>query len=149
MTTATLDASSLPTSRTRHLTTAARILLGIVFVGAGLGGLLNAPPALTSPPMPAGVVALVDGMVKSGYLLKLLKITETAVGVLLVANRFVPLALTILAPIVVNILAFHVFLMPSGLPVALAVLALELYLAWQYREHFRTVLEARARPTGT
>lgn len=147
MTTTTL-AAPLPTSRARHLTTAARILLGIVFVGAGLAGLLTAPPTLTSPPMPAGLVALLDGMVKSGYLLTLLKLTETAVGVLLLSNRFVPLALTILAPVVVNIVAVHVFLERSGLPVALGVLALELYLAWRYRENFRTVLEARARPAG-
>jgi hypothetical protein len=147
MTTITIGA--LPAARARHLTTAARILLGLVFVGAGLMGLLSAPPTLTSPPMPAGLVALVDGMVKSGYLLKLLKLTETAVGLLLLTNRFVPLALTILAPVVVNIVAVHLFLEPSGLPVALGVLALELYLAWRYRENFRTVLEARARPAGT
>jgi len=60
----------------------------------------------------------------------------------------VPLALTILAPIIVNILALHAFLLPSGLPVALVVLALELYLAWSYRSVFRPMLAARARPDG-
>jgi uncharacterized membrane protein YphA (DoxX/SURF4 family) len=135
-------------ARAPHLTTAARIILGLVFVGSGLGGLLGKPPTLTSPPLPEGLIALFEGMVKSGYLFHLLKLTELSVGVLLVANRFVPLALTILAPVVVNIVAFHLFLMPAGLPVALVVLALNVYLAWAYRDHFRSVLVARASPSS-
>jgi len=132
----------------RHLTTAARIILGLVFVGSGLGGLLGKPPTLTSPPLPEGLIALFEGMIKSGYLFHLIKLTETSVGILLVANRFVPLALTILAPVVVNIVAFHLFLMPSGLPVALVVLALNIYLAWAYRDQFRSVLVMRATPSS-
>lgn len=132
--------------RAHHLVTAARVLLGLLFLGSGLGGLLTSPPPMTAPPMPEGLVALVEGMVKSGYLLKLLKITETGVGLLLLANRFVPLALTILAPVVLNIVAFHVFLMPKGLPIAAAILALHLYLAWSYRSAFAPMLAARNAP---
>ena len=149
MTTLAAPASvSASRPRVRHLTTAARIILGLVFVGSGLGGLLGKPPTLTSPPLPQGLIALFEGMVRSGYLFHLLKLTEVSVGLLLVANRFVPLALTILAPVVVNIVAFHLFLMPSGLPVALVVLALNVYLAWAYREHFRSVLVMRATPSS-
>lgn len=146
MTTIALPSTRSTSRATPHLVTAARILLGLVFLGSGLAGLLLAPPKLTTPPTPEGVIALFEGMVRSGYLLKLLKLTETAVGILLLANRFVPLALAILGPVVLNIVAFHVFLMPSGLPVALAVLALELYLAWSYRERFLPMLAARATP---
>jgi len=70
--------------------------------------------------------------------------TEAVVGGLLLANRLVPLALALLAPVVVNILAFHVFLEPSGLGVALVVCALELDLAWGYRSAYRPMLALRA-----
>lgn len=126
-----------------RLVTACRLLLGLVFLGAGLVGLFTTPPAPTSPPMRPGMVALFNGLVGSGYLLQLLKVTETAVGAALLANRFVPLALTVLAPITVNIVAVHLLLAPEGLPVAAAVLALHLYLAWSYRDVYRPLLAAR------
>jgi hypothetical protein len=140
--------ASAPRSLARHLPTAARLLLGLVFFGSGLAGLLMKPVEPTSPPMPEGLVALMNGFMKSGYLFHLLKATETATGLLLLSNRFVPLALTILAPIIVNIVAVHTLLLLSGLPVALVVLGLELYLAWSYREAYRPLLTARARPAG-
>jgi hypothetical protein len=62
--------------------------------------------------------------------------------VLLLVNRFVPLALTLLAPIVVGIFTFHVFLAPSGLVIAIAVAAAEIYLAWAHRDAFRPMLRA-------
>jgi hypothetical protein len=64
-------------------------------------------------------------------------------GLLLLGGRFVPLALAVLAPIVINIVGFHMILAPSGLPLALAVLAAELYVAWTYRAAFAPMLRAR------
>jgi hypothetical protein len=86
------------------------------------------------------------GLAASGYFFPLLKLTEIAAGLLLLSGRFVPLALTVLAPIIVNIVAFHAFLAPGGIGIALFVLALELYLAWSYRDAFRSVLKSNARP---
>jgi hypothetical protein len=146
MVTETTPTPAAAKSRLRHLPTVARLLLGLTFFGSGLAGLLMAPPAVTSPPMPEGLVALFNGMAKSGYLLQLLKVTETAAGLMLLSNRFVPLALTILAPLVVNIVAVHLVLERSGLPVAAVVLALQLYLAWTYRAVFRPMLAARVQP---
>jgi hypothetical protein len=82
----------------------------------------------------------------TGYLLPLLKATEVAAGAMLLTNRYVPLALTLLAPIIVNIVAFHLFLAPGGLAIALFVLAAEIALAWWYRGAFRAVLAARTAP---
>ena len=59
------------------------------------------------------------------------------------SGRFVTLALAVLAPIVVNIVGFHLFLAPSGIALALAVLAAELYLSWTYRAAFAPMLQAR------
>lgn len=64
-------------------------------------------------------------------------------GVLLLVNRYVPLALTILGPVIVNILSFHVFLEHSGLPLALVVAALWFVLFYYYRRSFAGILERR------
>ncbi len=131
------------TSSISRLPTAARVLLGLVFFVFGLDGFLHFMPQPSTPP-PEGAMALAFAMIKSGYLFPLVKGTEVVVGALLLANRFVPLALAVIAPVVVNIVAFHAFLAPSGLPIALAVLALELFLAWSYRGVYRPMLVPRA-----
>lgn len=127
----------------RHLApTAARLLLGLLFFVFGLNGFLHFLP---QPPMPAGALPFLGGLAGAGYFFPLLKATEITAGVLLLSNRFVPLALTLLAPIVVNIAAFHVFLAPSPLMVAF-LLGAEIYLAWVYRASFRGVLAAHSQP---
>jgi hypothetical protein len=68
------------------------------------------------------------------------------VGALLLLNRFVPLALALIAPVIVNIVAVHAFLAPSGLGMTVVILSLELYLAWAYRSAFRPMLAAHVLP---
>jgi uncharacterized membrane protein YphA (DoxX/SURF4 family) len=125
----------------RHLTTVARILLGLVFFIFGLNGFLHFMPQPKT--MPEGAAAFFGALVNTGYMLPLIMGTQFLVGVLLLSNLFVPLALALIAPVIVNIIAFHAFLAPSGLPVAGVVLALELYLAWAYRMTFRPMLAMR------
>ena len=72
----------------------------------------------------------------SGYFFPLLKATEVIAGLLLLSGQRVPLALTVLAPVVVNISAFHLFLAPEGLGMAAVLVALEIYLAWTQRAAF-------------
>lgn len=132
-------------SFTRHIPTATRVLMGLAFFVFGLDGFLHFFPQ-PSGPMPEGAAALGAAFLKSGYLFPLIKGTELTVGALLFANRFVPLALALLAPVVVNIVAFHAFLAPSGIVMGLIVLALELYLAWIYRSAFRPMLQWRTTP---
>lgn len=134
------------TSFSSHVAPVARISLGTAFVVFGLNGFLNFLPA--PPPAPAALPFL-SGLAAAGYFFPLLKSLEVIAGVLLLTNRFVPLALAVLAPIVVHITAFHVFLDPAGLALALALLALELFLAWSYREAYRPMLAAEVRPTQT
>lgn len=73
----------------------------------------------------------------------LLKGTELVCALLLLSNRFVPLALVVLAPIVVNIVAVHAFLMPEGLVMAIVIAAFHLGLAWTYRAAYAPLLTAR------
>ncbi len=129
----------------RHLPTIARLLLGFIFVLFGLNGLLNFLPAPTAP-MPERAIAFVGALAATGYMFPLIKITEIIAGALLLSNRHSALALTLLAPIIVNIVAFHVLLAPSGAAVAVVVLVLEIYLAWTYRSVFRPVLAAHVKP---
>lgn len=130
-------------SFTRHLPAAARVVMGLAFFVFGLDGFLHFIPQPTGP-MPEGAVALGGAMMNSGYLLQLIKGTELVVGALLLSNRLVPLALALLAPVVVNIVAFHAFLAPDGMAMGLIVLALEVYLAWMYRDAYRPMLAWRA-----
>ena len=136
---------SLAKSISRYFPGVARILLGAVFFVFGVNGFLNFIPQPTTP-LPAGATAFLGALINTGYMLPLISVTQLAVGALLLANRVVPLALTLLAPFIVNSILFHIFLEPSGRPLALVVLGAELYLAWSYREAFRPLLTPRAAP---
>lgn len=119
---------------------AARVTLGLIFFLFGLNYFLEFLPP--PPPPPQEALPFVAGLVAGGYVFPLIKTIEVLAGVALLANRFVPLALTLLAPIVVNIAAFHFLLAPSyAMP--LALIALELYLAWTHRAVFLPMLRAR------
>ena len=122
------------------VTAAARILLGIVFSAFGLNGFLHLFPL---PSMDGKEARFIGGLVASGYFFPLLFVTYTITGAALLSGRFVPLALIVLAPIIVNIVCIHVFLAPSGYPLTLLVVGLALFLAWTYRDAFRPVLRAR------
>lgn len=123
----------------KYLPAATRALLGGMLVVFGLNGFLNFIP-MAAPEGEAG--AFMGGLAAAGYFFPLLKLTEIAVGLALVFRRFVPLALTILAPITVNILAFHLFLTPAGLPMALFLVVANAGLAIHYREAYRGLFVA-------
>lgn len=133
-------------SFTRFFPAIARVLLGLPLLVFGLNAFLNFIPQPTTP-LPEGAAAFAGALMKSGYMMQLIGLTQLIVGVLLLANRFVPLALALLAPFLVNSLAFHAFLEPSGRPMAILFSAVELYLAWKYRAAFRPMLAARVTPT--
>lgn len=125
----------------KKLPTAARLIQGAAFFTFGLNGFLHFLPM---PPAPPAAGTFFGALIATGYLFPLIKSTEVATGLLLLGNRFVPLALTLIAPVLVNILAFHLFLAPAGIALPLVLLATELYLAWTYRASFAPMLRARA-----
>ncbi len=125
-----------------HLPTAARTVLGLVFFVFGLNGFFHFLP---QPPMPAQAMGFVGGLVSAPYFFPVLKGTEVLAGLALLSNRFVPLALTLLAPIIVQIVLFHTFLVPS-VGMSLLLLVTEIYLAWSYRDAFRPMLRSDASP---
>lgn len=116
--------------------TVSRVLLGLVFTAAGLNGyvVLFGWESLL-PTSPAAMEFL-----GSGYLLALVKTVELIGGLLLLANRYVPLGLAMLAPVAVNILAFHLFADPGMLANGVIVAVLGAHLLWAYRDSFKSLL---------
>ena len=109
----------------------ARGLLGLIFVVFGSNMFLHFIPM---PPMTGEAGAFMGALFMSHYLY-VVGAVQVAGGLLLF-TRYVPLALTLLGPVIVNILSFHSFMAPSGLPLASVVAALALFLLWRHREHF-------------
>jgi putative oxidoreductase len=110
----------------------ARVLLGLVFVVFGSNAFLHFIPM---QPMPGQAGAFITAMYETGYLYVVAS-CQVLGGLLLLIGRYVPLGLTLLGPVIVNILAFHIFMEHSGLPIALVVAALALFLLWRYRSNF-------------
>jgi uncharacterized membrane protein YphA (DoxX/SURF4 family) len=133
---------------------AARLLLGFIFVAHGLNGFLNFWPQdfipLSTTQVPERAATFVAALIATGYVFPLVNAIEIVGGALLLSNRFVPIALAVLAPIIVNLLAFYglvVAVAPGGIVLAALTLVLEVYLAWTHREAFRPMLAAHASET--
>jgi putative oxidoreductase len=121
----------------------ARTLLGIIFVVFGLNGFLQFLP---QPEMPQAAIAFFGGLAASGFMLPTLFATQLVGGALLLLGM-VPLGVVILAPVIVHIVEFHVFLAPAGLPLAVVVAALALFLAWTHRPAYRLLFAASLAPS--
>lgn len=110
-----------------------RILLGLIFFVFGLNGL---HPFMPQPQMSPVAGQFFGGMAATRYMIPLIFLTQVTGGILLLAGILVPLALLLLAPVILNIFLFHAFVAPEGLPVAIIVVALEVWLAFSYRDRF-------------
>jgi putative oxidoreductase len=119
------------------LTIVARILLGLIFVVFGSNAFLHFIPMPEIPKSLAG--DYLNVFVASGYVYVIGGL-EVIGGLLLLIGRFVPLGLTILGAIIVNILVFHALMAPEGFPMALIVTVLEVFLIWRYRDAFAGLL---------
>ena len=125
----------------KHLPLIARILLGLIFAVFGVIGLFELGP---EPEMGEEATAFMGAIMDTGYLWPVIKVAEIVCGVLLILGLFVPLALVVLAPIVLNILLFHVFLAPEGVIIGVVAVVLGLYVAHQHRSSFSAVLQRKA-----
>jgi len=142
-----VDQTSKPKSATRFIPVIVRILLGLGFTAFGLNAFI---PFMGQgkAEMPQAAMDFAGAMLKTGYMFKLVGGTQLVAGVLLLLNLFVPLALVLLMPILVNIIAFHLFLSPApgAFAPGIVLMLMELYLAWVYRDAYRPLLAMRARP---
>ena len=110
----------------------ARSLLGLIFVVFGLNAFLH----FINMPPPQGLAGDFMKALFASHYFYVVAVLQIAGGALCLLGRFVPLGLTLLGPVIVNILLFHIFLERSGLPLALVVGALTLFLLWANRQAF-------------
>ena len=111
----------------------ARVVLGLIFVTFGLNIFLNFIPM---PPPPEGPARQFMAALFISRYLYVVGALQVVGGLLLSSERWMPLGLTLLGPVIVNIVCFHVLMAPAGLPMALVVSFLALFLLWRCREHF-------------
>ncbi len=116
----------------------ARLLLGLVFVVFGSNAFLHFIPI---PPMQGQAGAFIGALITSGYIYPIAILQVGGGLLLLIGARFVPLGLTLLGPVIVNIMLYHIFLDPSGLPMAIVISILALFLLWIYRYKFPAIFQ--------
>jgi putative oxidoreductase len=110
----------------------ARILLGLIFLIFGLNGFLN----FLHLPMPPGPAGQYMGVLFASHYLAVVCLVEVIGGALLLSGQFIPLALVLLGPVVFNILLFHTFLFPAGVPPALVTTILWFIVFYGVRHAF-------------
>ncbi len=120
-------------------TRVARLLLGIVFFGIGLNGVLHLKQA---PPMPPSDATTFITILMTHNYMTFVALLMVIAGLLLLVGRFVPLALVILGPILVNILLYHLLLLHHDVALPLVLTVLELFLIFIYRLSFRGLFDA-------
>jgi putative oxidoreductase len=121
------------------VTIIARVLLGVVFLFFGLNGLLNFLP---QPPLPPGPAGQFLGVLFVSHYVIAVSLVQVVSGALFLINRYVPLALILIGPVIVNILLFHILMAPSGiLPGALATVCW-IIVAWNVRSAFAGIFQS-------
>ena len=118
----------------------ARILMGLIFVVFGLNGFLN---FLSMGPMLTGLAGQFFGALVVSHYYWVVAVLQIAGGLLLLANRFVPLALVLLGPVIVNIICYHVFLNLTGAPFAAVVTVLWSIVFYGKRQYFSGIFVER------
>ncbi len=122
------------------IVTAARIILGIMLIIFGANKFFQFLPM---PEMGGEAGAFMGALVSTGYLMIIVAIVEISVGILLLINQYVPLALLLLAPIAVNIIAFHLFLDIGGIGGGALVFILNVFLLFAYKNRYAPLLASR------
>src|SRR6267143_2510181 len=122
------------------VTLIARLLLGLMFFVLGLNGFLN---FLSMGPMPSGLAGQFIGALALSHYFWVVAALQVAGGALLLVKRFVPLALVLLGPVIVNIVLYHVFLNPSGAALAIVVTLLWLIVFYVHRQYFSGIFVQR------
>jgi putative oxidoreductase len=122
------------------VTMIARLLLGLIFVVFGLNGFLQ---FLSMGPMPSGLAGQFIGALAQSHYFWVVAGLQVAGGALLLVNRFVPLGLVLLGPVIVNIILYHVFLNLSGIGLAIVAVVLWLIVFYGHRQYFSGIFVQR------
>ena len=117
-----------------------RILLGLIFVFFGVNGYLN----FLHAPMPTGQAGQYLGVMFGSFYMYFVSLVQLVGGVLLLSGQFIPLALVLLGPVLVNILLFHISFLPSGLPPGILSTVLWFIIFFGYRRAFAGIFAQKA-----
>lgn len=120
--------------------TPARLIYGLLWLVFGLNFFFNFLPQ-PADAMPEAAMKFLGGLMAAPYFMPIVKVTEIVVGLMLLANIAVPLALVVISPIVLNILLFHTILAPAGAPIALAMTAFNVFLGIAYWNQFKPLFK--------
>lgn len=124
----------------KQTATVCRYLLGLIFVVFGSNHLVQWMP---TGPLPTGLAGQFTAVMMTSHWMFVVGLCEVIPGILLLTNFFVPLALTILGPVIVNILLAGILLVPMGLPAGFIVTILWLVVFWRYRNSFAGLFQPR------
>jgi len=119
-----------------------RSLMGALFIFGSLAFFFH---LVTPPPLTGNMKIFNEGMEASGYLLNLVKGTELVVGIALLTGRFVPLALIVISPIIINIFFVHIFLDTTGLPVGIFLVLANAFMGYANWKSFAHLFQPKTK----
>jgi putative oxidoreductase len=115
-----------------------RTLMGLMFLFASITYLFK---LFTPPPLEGAMKTFNDGLEASVYMMPTVKVIELLCGIAFVTGLFVPLAVVVIFPIIVNIVCVHIFLAPEGMAIAISLLLADLFLVYYYRDKYKPLLQ--------
>src|SRR5580692_10769688 len=119
-------------------TIVSRSLLGLIFVVFGANMFLHFIP---TPPLPEGPARDFMTALFVSHYVYIVGALQVVGGILLLTGRWTPLGLALVGPVIVNIVSFHALMAPAGLPMAMVVSTLAIFLLWRYRKHFAGIVK--------
>ena len=129
--------------RMKIVTILVRSLLGLIFIVFGLNGFFHFIP-MPPPPADSAAGQFFAAVSTTGYM-NVVFLCQIIGGLLLFFNFLPVLGLVILCPVIFNIVLFHATMEPGGLPLAIVVAILALYLVWAYWDHYRHLVRQPAK----
>jgi uncharacterized membrane protein YphA (DoxX/SURF4 family) len=115
------------------------LLLGLIFINSGLNKFFNYMPMPKD--MPEKMMKVMGAFMEIGWLFPLIAVAEITGGVLFITNKFRALGAIILFPVLVGILLTHIFIEPSGLPLAIVLLLIEFWVIIENREKYLPMIK--------
>ena len=117
-----------------------RVLMGLMFLFASVVYFFDLMP---QPEVTGNMKVFNEGLAASGYIMTLIKVVELICSLFLISGFFIPLVTVVIFPITLNIFMVHTLLAPEGLPIAIFMLAGNLFLAYYYRKSYEPLLVAK------
>lgn len=115
------------------------LLFGLMFINAGLNKFLNYMPVPED--MPENMIKLMTAFMEIGWLMPLVAVVEIVGGILFITNKFRALGAIIILPVMVGIVLTHIINAPSGLPIAIALLAINIWVIIENRAKYLPMIK--------